>query len=64
MPADANNDLATQAVALWEQIAGRKVDATSYVVQMTEASREINAACDLIRSVVCLDDGFSTVLVV
>ncbi|HHK4528853.1 TPA: hypothetical protein ACQTYG_006192 [Pseudomonas aeruginosa] len=64
MPADANNDLATQAVALWEQIAGRKVDATSYVVQMTEASREINVACDLIRSVVCLDDGFSTVLVV
>lgn len=64
MQTDAYKEIASQAVALWEQIAGRKMEATSYAVQMTEASREINAACALIRSVIGLEDGFSTVLVV
>lgn len=64
MPTDSFSQLANQVIAIWEKIAGRSVDATSYSLQMTEASREISAACDLIRNAVALDDSFSTVLVV
>lgn len=63
MPTDLNS-LASQAIALWEKLAGRAIDAKSFTVQMTLASQEINRACELIRSAAALGDSFSTLMVV
>jgi hypothetical protein len=64
MPVDPLDELASQAIGHWERLAGRKVGATAFTVQMTDASRELSTGCRLIEKAAALGHGLSTILVV
>ncbi|BDC78333.1 hypothetical protein L4Z68_001381 [Pseudomonas aeruginosa] len=64
MPIDPLDELAIQAIGLWERLSGRKVGATAFSIQMTDASRELSAGCGLIDKAVALGHGLSVLLVV
>lgn len=62
-PADFTTQ-AAQALALWELIIVRRLDARSYSITMATSSRALNAGTDKIRDAHALGDPLSLLLVI